>query len=267
MSSERSPRRPKAGGSQDGANGPESQPDTVAAAPATESTVSIARQLITSIVHDISQPLSSIANFSRASANLLEKGTADWKTLRDWNGEIEAAAKRAAEIFQGFRRLLGPADGDLQPAGINDVVSESIRLAAIDVPSFPIDFQQHLCIENPLVRIHRPQVQQVFVCLFHRVCESIEGRGAGNRQLAVSTAVVGEWAEIVVSDSGPQAPASEPTERLSVGRKREWVDGGLAISRMIVETHGGSLSIAEPHEGATFLVRLPRSRFGADQAS
>jgi C4-dicarboxylate-specific signal transduction histidine kinase len=133
-------------------------------------------------------------------------------------------------------------------------MAESVAMTAIDPQSLAVDLHKCLCSENPLVLVNRLQLQQVLAHLVWRACESIAARPESKRQLTLATALAGERVEIVVSDGGTEEPADEPTTGASDEPR---LDGRLVISRVILEAHGGSLSIASHHDVA-YSLSLPR---------
>jgi signal transduction histidine kinase len=120
---------------------------------------------------------------------------------------------------------------------------------------------QELAAERPLVTADGIQIQQVVVNLLLNGIESMVSDSNGSRELAVQTALNerGE-VEIRVSDRGGGLPP-EMAECLFEpfhGTKREGLGMGLAISRRIVEGHGGRIwATANPGRGTTFHFTLP----------
>jgi two-component system OmpR family sensor kinase len=85
-------------------------------------------------------------------------------------------------------------------------------------------------------------------------------------QVMVDAVADGPEVVVAVSDQGPGIPAEEISrvfERFYRGRSARATDStgfglGLAISRAVVEHHGGRMSVeSAPGAGATFRVRLP----------
>jgi signal transduction histidine kinase len=82
----------------------------------------------------------------------------------------------------------------------------------------------------------------------------------------VTTSAGGDFAEIAVADNGPGLPPD--AERLFdafVTTKPTGMGMGLAISRGIVEAHGGTIRAANnPVSGATFTFSVPLFREGSE---
>jgi signal transduction histidine kinase len=98
----------------------------------------------------------------------------------------------------------------------------------------------------------------------HAIADVVGDGSGGKGQITDKTRYVdGEWAEIIVSDTGTgicediQSQIFDPfftTKEVGKGSGQ-----GLAISRtVIVEQHGGTLRLeTEDRQGATFTIRLP----------
>ena len=86
-------------------------------------------------------------------------------------------------------------------------------------------------------------------------------------QLQIVVKKDSDWAELSVQDQGPGI-ATEDHERIFLrferAVKNTGISGlglGLFISKQIVESHGGSISlVSEPGEGSKFTVKLPLDR-------
>ena len=95
-------------------------------------------------------------------------------------------------------------------------------------------------------------------------------RHAATRVTLNAQCVDDAW-EIAVSDDGPGVPPAQRErifERFARGeRQRSARAGGaglgLALSRAIVEAHGGTLQVREGGRGATFVVRVSRGLYSA----
>ena len=89
--------------------------------------------------------------------------------------------------------------------------------------------------------------------------EAVEGSGNGHRALSVCTTLADGTAEVAVCDSGIGLPPP-PVDVFApfYTTKASGLGMGLAISRSIIEAHGGRLwGAGNPDRGATFRFTLP----------
>jgi two-component system sensor kinase FixL len=112
----------------------------------------------------------------------------------------------------------------------------------------------------------RIQMQQVLVNLLRNACESLKNTPSGERRVSVRLRDQGTAAELIVADNGPGLPADAGNRIFEpfFTTKPGGMGMGLAVSRSIVEAHGGRLW-ADPcgGTGAEFHLSLPTAT-GAD---
>ena len=111
----------------------------------------------------------------------------------------------------------------------------------------------------PPVRGNPTQIEQVMVNLMLNGVQAVS-TDAGVREVVIATTRSGDSVEVAVSDSGGGMPADVESKLFSpfVTTKPRGLGLGLAISRTIVENHGGHLWTASKEKtGATFCFSLP----------
>ena len=114
--------------------------------------------------------------------------------------------------------------------------------------------------ENVVVIADRVQTQQVLVNLLINAIEAMENNDPDSRCITVRTSKRQQMLEVSVADSGPGFVESDGRSLFDpfVSTKDGGMGMGLAISKTIVESFGGRLTV-ESNEvgGATFLFTLP----------
>ena len=120
----------------------------------------------------------------------------------------------------------------------------------------------------PLILADRIQLQQVLLNLIINAIEAMSGAGDGPRELLVRSGTDESRRVLVaVRDSGPglDPQSLEPLFDAFYTTKPHGLGMGLAISRSIIEAHGGRLwATANEGRGATFKFTLPT---GGERAS
>ena len=111
--------------------------------------------------------------------------------------------------------------------------------------------------ELPPIALDRVQIQQVLINLIRNGMEAM-GSVPGRRELRLRVRVVEDAVRVELSDSGPGIELSEKIFEPFFTTKERGMGMGLAISRSIVESHGGRLWAENntPH-GTTFVFALP----------
>jgi signal transduction histidine kinase len=121
--------------------------------------------------------------------------------------------------------------------------------------------ETHLAADVPLILGDRIQVQQVLLNLLMNAIEAMSGVGAGPRTLGVSSELVAATEVVIaVRDSGPgfDPQALDRLFDAFYTTKSHGLGLGLAISRRIIEAHGGRLwATANAPHGAVVQFTVP----------
>jgi signal transduction histidine kinase len=166
---------------------------------------------------------------------------------------------RAADVIRQMRRLFeksGPLD---EVATVNDLITEIIMLVGGEAVRRGVAIRTELKTDLPSVSGHRTQLQQVLLNLIMNGIEAMKGVDGG-RQLTVTSARDGNDQLLVsVADTGVGLPPDEDEIfKAFFTTKPDGTGMGLAISRSIVESHGGRLwGTSNAGRGATFRFSLP----------
>ena len=213
------------------------------------------------IVHEVKQPISSIAHNSEAVQMILADPAPDLKELREIAGEILESSLRANEIIRSIRDLFNDLREDLQQVDMNGVVSGVLRGLHADLHDNSVVSRIELETELPTILGQKSQLQEVVFNLIHNAIDAMKARSPAGRTLHVCTEKRNHNViRVSVQDSGP---GIEPTqmERIFdpfITTKKGGMGMGLAICRMIVERHGGRLSVlSDADTGARFEFALP----------
>ncbi len=182
--------------------------------------------------------------------------------------QVIADGHRASEIIGRIRALAKRAPSRKDWLDINETLREVLTLAQSEVQGHRVSLRTRLLEGLPAVWGDRIQVQQVMLNLLMNGIEAVSGVAEGPRELSVETAR-GESAEVVVITVRDSGLGLDPTslDRLFDAfytTKPTGLGMGLAISRSIVESHGGQLwATANVPHGAVFQFTLPIAAEGA----
>ncbi|WP_340317547.1 PAS domain S-box protein [Rhizorhabdus argentea] len=219
-------------------------------------------EMAAALAHELSQPLSAIVNFLGAADLMLNADArADVPRLRRALSSASGQASRAGEIIRRLRAFILRGEADMRAERLASLVREAAALALFNTSTFGVRLSYEFENEQRLVLGDRIQIQQVLVNLIRNAADAMAAHAGDRRDLVISTAMTRDnLIEIAVRDSGPGI-AAEMLERLFspfATTKREGLGFGLAISRRIVEAHGGQLSAEPaPDGGAIFRFTLP----------
>jgi len=217
-------------------------------------------ELAASIAHELNQPLAAILNNAEAVQSMLQAESPDLEEIKAAIADIIQDDSRAGETIRRLRSLFRRDKLKKSEIDLGEVVREIGRLVQSDAlirnVSFKLEVQQQL-----IVLADRVQLQQAIINL---VLNAFDAAGEGTedaRQVAVKVAPQEfGWARILVCDSGKGIPAELMPRIFDTffTTKSNGLGMGLAISRWIVEAHGGRLCVSSTSDhGTAFEIRLP----------
>jgi PAS domain S-box-containing protein len=220
--------------------------------------LSMLGELTASLAHEINQPIAAAITSAGACLRWLDREEPELDRAREAILRIKEDGKRAADIIAGlkaFYRKEGSPQRTL--LDVNEVVREMLVLLHREAERHSVGMRTELARELPAVRADRVQLQQV---LMNLMVNGIEAMGEPGGELVIRTRSTGVGLEVSVSDTGVGIPADKMEQIFSafVTTKSAGTGMGLAISRTIVESHGGRIWVeANAGPGATFHFTLP----------
>jgi hypothetical protein len=226
--------------------------------------VSTLGEVTASFAHELNQPLGAIVNNANACLGLLpsELGTAD--EVREALADIVSDADRASAIIERVRGLAKRSPPKKVPLRLIDVVDDVVALAADESMSRGIAIRIDVAADLPTVLGDRVQLQQVLLNLIVNGMDAMNAVAEPQRMLEVRGSPdcqnANPAARISVHDRGVGVEPGH-ADRLFEAfytTKSQGMGLGLAISRSIIESHGGRLWV-EPNDGpgAIFTFVLP----------
>jgi PAS domain S-box-containing protein len=214
--------------------------------------------LTASIAHEINQPIAAATTSAGACLRWLNRDQPEVQRAREAVMRIEEDVKRAAAIIAHlksfYRKDFSP---EREAVSINDLVDEMVVLLRSEADRHSVVMHTELTTDLPSVRADRVQLQQVLMNLMLNGMESMTERGG---EITISTARGGGEVMVSVTDAGVGIPADKLEDIFNafVTTKAGGTGMGLAISRTIIESHGGRLwAMVNPGPGATFHFTLP----------
>jgi signal transduction histidine kinase len=143
---------------------------------------------------------------------------------------------------------------------LSDIAREVLALVSHEAQRKQVNLRSVLSPSLPPVPADRVQLQQVLLNLAMNAIEAMNEIDVDKRELTVATDVFANGVLTTVTDSGPGLDATQAEQIFKPFHttKSAGMGMGLAISRSIVESHGGKLW-AEPDKqgGATLKFILP----------
>ncbi|HUJ83190.1 MAG TPA: PAS domain S-box protein [Candidatus Acidoferrales bacterium] len=221
--------------------------------------VTMLGELASSLAHEINQPIAATITSASASLRWLAHEPPDLERARAAIKRIESDGGRAADIIQRLRAFYKTgAPPKREPVDINALVREIIVLLRSEASRQSISLHTELAPQPPQVMADRVQLQQV---LMNLMLNGIEAMREGGGELTVrSHRNQDRFLQVSVSDTGIGLPSEKADLIFNAfyTTKPQGTGMGLAISRSIIEAHGGRLwATANAPRGATFHFTVP----------
>jgi PAS domain S-box-containing protein len=221
-------------------------------------------ELTASIAHEINQPLTAIVSNAQACARLLASAAPDLDEARAATADIVEAGTRASAVIAQMRALLQKTIPTKTRLDFNTVIEEMIGFTRSELNAHRVLVQLDLLAGLPPVLGDRVQLQQVLLNLMMNGIEAMATVTNWPRILLIRSQVHDSHSVLVaMQDSGVGLNLQDMDRLFSTffTTKSGGMGMGLAISRSIIETHGGRLwAVAHPGSGATFCFTLPAFR-------
>lgn len=217
-------------------------------------------EMAAGIAHEVNQPLTAVANYSRVASRLLHDESIDTEKLDQLLEKIDTQIVRASEVVQRVRSFVKKPDGGVSLVDPNAVMREVIDLAEVD--SRVNDVAVHFEPQHDLPEIHMDvlRVQQVALNLIRNAMESMVEANNTQQGVVVATALEAGQVYFRVSDQGVGIKEGEELQLFDpfFSTKTNGMGIGLSICQSIVHSLGGKIGFKRNSGvGASFYFSLP----------
>jgi PAS domain S-box-containing protein len=230
--------------------------------------------MLAGVAHELNNPLSIVIGH----ALMLGEETSDhaaptnYTKVAERAGKIQAAAERCGRIVRTFLSMARQGKAQRHEVQLSTVIEGAVELLAYGLRTGGIETALDIPSNLPALVADGDQLHQVLVNLIINAQQALHDAPM-SRRIAIAARFDQATQEIAitVADNGPGVPDAirsrvfDPfftTKPTGIG-----TGVGLAVSRGIVEAHGGKLQLLPSQRGATFEVRLPRGEGAAMSAA
>jgi len=221
--------------------------------------ISMLGELTASLAHEIKQPIAGVITSANACMRWLAADPPDLERARASVTRIERDGARAVAVFDHLRSFYKKGGLEQQePVDANDVIREMTALLHGECAQAWVTLRLELADGLPKPLADRVQLQQILMNLVLNAIEAMKDTG-GILRVRSELQADGQLL-ISICDTGVGFPA-EDAERMFDSfytTKPKGTGMGLAITRSLVEAHGGRVwAAANAGSGATFSFTLP----------
>ena len=232
-------------------------------------------EFLATMSHELRTPLNAIIGFSEVMGQELF-GPIGHDQYHDYITDIRESGEHLLSIINDIldvsRAEAGLIELFEESVSLPPLVESSTRLIQPRAKQQDVEVLAELQPNLPQVRLDERRIKQVLINL---LSNAVKFTDPGGRITVTARADAREGVSLSVADTGVGIPAKdiervlEPFTQVdtSFSRRHEGTGLGLALSRALVEHHGGTLSIdSEVGVGTVVTVRLPGERVVADAA-
>lgn len=220
-------------------------------------------ELASGLAHELNQPLCAISSYAQCANSYLQQSPPQNTELGSLLGKIDEQTQRASGIIQHLRDFVRKRAPKPQAIAPHIMIDNALRLSEAERHKHRIRLDLQIDTPLPRVRADRVQVEQVLVNLVGNAIQAMQDQNSERRTLSIGARhQSGDGVLFSVVDQGGGID-DDAREQLFVpffSTKPSGLGMGLAISRTIIESHGGRIWYdSEPGRGTCFHFLLPDS--------
>jgi len=218
-------------------------------------------EMATGLAHELNQPLAAILNYCRgAQRRLDEQPIPGIEPINKAMSLISKQAIRAAEIIKRMRSFTKRTEYQRMEFPINESCVEVSDFLKQEAHDMQIRFVYELDPIDPVLLADKIQVEQVLLNLIRNAIEAYSDCDNPDRPVIIATDKQDSYLQISVIDNAMGIGEDTLNQLFEpfFSSKANGLGMGLAISRTIIETHGGQLwAESDGKSGTSFHVRMP----------
>ncbi len=238
-------------------------------------------ELTASIAHEVSQPLAAMSTNASASLRWLAGDSPNLAEAHEAVRRIVRDGKRASDVIARIRALFKKTPAANELVDIKEIIQEVLAITQVELQRNRVSLRTECAEDLPMAIGDKIQLQQVILNLVINAIEAMSGVSDGPRELCVSSQRVSDIPDeagtnaveantltesasasvlVGIRDSGPGLDSTQWRRVFETyyTTKPQGMGMGLAISRSIIQDHGGRLwATANAPRGAVFQFTLP----------
>ena len=218
-------------------------------------------EMAASLAHELNQPLTAIATYTQACQRLIESGRSDDDEILTALKKCNAQAQRAGEVIRRLRQFVKKKELGRREVSFDEIFRDLTVLAEVDARDNGVSLTIDVAKGLPRVLVDAVQIQQVILNLIRNGIDAMMNVNHYDDGISVTVdKSPNDQVRIMVTDHGTGITEEDEKKIFQpfFTTKTSGMGLGLAISRSIIESHGGVLSFTKnPSGGTTFHFTLP----------
>ncbi len=209
------------------------------------------RQLVAAASHDLRTPLASLRLLVESIDDGLVSGAERDRYLREIRTHVDVLSGLVDDLFELSRIEAGDISWTMRQVELGGLISETVAAMRAPAAARGVQVEAELPAAALLANANAEKVQRVLFNLIQNAIRHTPADGS----VTVRARPLGKAVEIEVDDEGEGIPAADGERvfdaffRGDASRAEEGAGLGLAISKAIVEAHGGRIWLEDGMPG------------------
>jgi signal transduction histidine kinase len=220
-------------------------------------------QLITSLAHELKQPLAAILSSAQAALRFLKADKIDLNLFQQILGNIVRDDKRAASVITTLQSMVKKEEKAKEPIILNGVLEDVVAVFMSEAIRSNLTIEKEFDESLPPVLGDAAQLEQVALNLIMNAGDALSQNPPNKKRVVLQTKMTDHAVQVTVRDFGPGIDEARRDELFQpfFTTKKSGMGMGLAICKSIIAEHGGRIwAENHPGGGAVFFFELPVPR-------
>lgn len=215
--------------------------------------------MASAIAHELRQPLAAIANFARGMDRRIDAGRLEPVALREGCHEIVQQSARADATIEKIRNFARKGTSVMQPVNLASYAKEAADLFSVAHPEARINWNDMDKLGDTRVSADPIQIQQVTFNLLKNAFDAQSARGNRRSPIEVTLTGIDHGYQVSIRDKGGRLKDEHLAHLFEpfFTTKADGLGLGLALSKGIIESHGGTLTLTKEEDGICASFWLP----------
>lgn len=220
-------------------------------------------QLISSLAHELKQPLAAILSSAQASLRFLKADKTDLNLYREILGNIIRDDKRAVSVINTLQSMVKREEAAKEPMLLNGLLEGVVAVFMSEAIGNKLTIEREFDETIPPVLGNAAQLEQVALNLIMNAGEALDQSPPEKKRVFLQTKMTGHAVQVAVRDFGQGIDEAKSGQLFQpfFTTKKSGMGMGLAICKSIITDHGGRIwAENHPGGGAIFFFELPVPR-------